>query len=75
MIDVTRLRPPLGVVPDDPTKGGTPGHVSIVPVDAAGAVDQAKLDEWATARGQSPPHSLTQMIIDAVAQTDIRQHP
>src|SRR5438876_10757973 len=55
-IDVTLLQPPLRAIPDDLTAGGTPGHVSIVPVDATGAVDQQLLDEWAATRAQSPMH-------------------
>src|SRR3954453_621835 len=49
-IDVTLLQLPLRAIPDDPAAGGTPGHFSIVPVDATGAVDQQLLDEWAATR-------------------------
>jgi hypothetical protein len=75
LIDVTLLQPPLRAIPDDPTAGGTPGHVAIVPVDAMGAVDQQLLDEWAATRGQSPAHPLTLNVMGAVVQTDVRQQP
>jgi hypothetical protein len=75
MIDLTLLKPPLRGIPDDPSAGGTPGHVAIVPVDANGAVDQQLLDEWAASRGQDPPHPLTQNVMGAVVQADVRQQP
>ena len=32
VFDAERLRPPLAAIPDDPTLGGTPDHVTIVPL-------------------------------------------
>lgn len=58
-IDVTLLQSPLQAIPDDIAKGGSPGHVSITPVDAAGKVDQQLLDEWAATCGQLLAHPLT----------------
>ena len=75
VIDVTLLELPLQAVPDNIAKGGTPGHVSITPVDAAGDVDQQLLDEWAANSGQSPAHPLTRNVMRAVVQSNVRQQP
>lgn len=74
-IDLMLLQPPLRGIPDDPAAGGTAGHVSIVPVDVNGNVDQQLLDEWAASRGQSPPHPLTGDVMAAIVQKDVRQQP
>ena len=71
-LDLARLKPPLQGFPDDPALGGTPGHVSIAPADAAGKVDQTLLDKWAAARGMEQTHPLTQIVLDAVIETDVR---
>ncbi len=75
VIDVTLLQPPLRAIPDDVAAGGAPGHVSITPVDAAGGVDQQLLDEWAANRGHSPAHPLTENVMQAVVQINVRQAP
>jgi hypothetical protein len=72
MIDISLLKPPLRAIPDDPAQGGTPGHVAIVPVDDTGAIDQQKLDEWASCYGQASTHPFTQIILDAVVQKDMK---
>jgi hypothetical protein len=74
-IDVGRLHPPLAAIPDDPGRGGTPGHVSVCPVDAAGNVDQQKLDDWAASRGTGQTHPLTQDVLDAIVNPDVRRQP
>lgn len=74
-IDLALLAPPLRGIPDDAVAGGTAGHVAIVPVDAAGAVDQQLLDQWAASRGQAPPHPLTQAVLDAIVEVNVRQQP
>lgn len=74
-IDGALLQPPLRAIPDDVAAGGTQGHVSITPVDAAGGVDQQLLDEWAATRGQSPAHALTGNVLQAVVQINVRQVP
>jgi hypothetical protein len=71
-IDLSRLKPPLQGFPDDPAQGGTPGHVSIAPADAAGKVDQEQLEEWAATRGTQRTHPLTQIVLDAVVEADVR---
>lgn len=73
MIDLTMLKPPLQGIPDDPSAGGTPGHLAIVPVDATGAIDQKELEAWAATRGHASPHPFTQLVLDAVIQTDVRR--
>lgn len=75
VIDVTLLQLPLQAIPDNVAKGGTPGHVSITPVDAAGDVDQLLLEEWAATCGQAPAHPLTRNVMRAVVQTNVRQQP
>jgi hypothetical protein len=70
-IDVSKLKPPLCAIADDPAKG-TPGHVAIVPVDEEGKVDQKLLDAWAAARDAETPHPLTQLLLEAVVKTDVR---
>jgi hypothetical protein len=65
-IDLARLRPPLRAFADDPAKGGTAGHVAILPVDDSGEVDQALLEEWAASRGSAETHPLTQFVLDTV---------
>ena len=75
VVDVALLQPPLRAVPDDTAAGGTPGHVSITPVDAAGCVDQQLLDQWAATRGHSPAHPLTGNVMQAIVQTNVRQTP
>jgi hypothetical protein len=75
VIDLALLQPPLQAIPDDPGADGTPGHVSIVPVDDTGAVDQQLLDAWASWRIQSSIHPLTQIVMDAVVQQDLKGPP
>ena len=71
-IDSERLRLPLKAIPDNPAEGGTEGHVAIAPIDAQGRVDQALLDEWASTRGTGQVHRLTQIVLDAIVEVDIR---
>jgi hypothetical protein len=76
VIDLALLKPPLQGIPDDPGAGGTPGHVSIVPVDDSGTVDQQLLDEWASWRAQhNTVHPLTQIVLDAIVQQDVKGQP
>ena len=75
VIDVTLLQPPLRAIPDDVAAGGTPGHVSIVPVDTTGAVDKQLLDEWAATHGRSPAHPLTWNVMRAIVQKNVRRQP
>src|SRR5712692_10081507 len=56
MIDLGQLKAPLRGVPDDPRFGGVESHVSIVPVDASGAVDHLGLQDWAASRGTVSIH-------------------
>jgi hypothetical protein len=59
-------------VPDDPAQGGQPGHGVIAPLDGRGKVDQAMLDEWASSRGSGRRHPLTQAVLDAIVERDVR---
>jgi hypothetical protein len=74
MIDVSRLKHPLAYFPDDPAKGGRRGHGVIAPVDANGEIDVAALENWASQRASQgdTPHPMTQLVIDAIIQTDVR---
>jgi hypothetical protein len=65
-IDLARLQLPLRAFADDPAAGGTPGHVTILPVAPIGNVDQALLEEWAASRDSPETHRLTQVVLDAV---------
>jgi hypothetical protein len=71
-IDSDLLQPPLRAIPDNPDEGGTEGHVAIVPVTSQGQVDQELLEEWAATRRSGQTHQLTQMLLDAVVEVNIR---
>ncbi len=71
-IDGSKLMPPLQLFPDDPSRGGTTGHISVAPIDSNGHVDQALLEEWAVSRGTYATHRLTQAVLDAVSEQDVR---
>lgn len=71
-IDIDRLKPPLRAFPDDVAKGGTAGHFAIAPVDTNGEVDAKKLDAWASSRGTGRTHELTQIVLDAVVQANVK---
>ena len=49
------------------------GHVSIVPVDAAGNLDMMKLEEWAASLATGEAHPLSQMVIAAIVDTNIKR--
>lgn len=66
VIDLALLQAPLSAFADDPHLGGTPGHVAIAPVDAAGVIDQQRLDDWAASRGTGRLHPLTQIVRTAL---------
>ncbi len=70
-IDLTKLMHPLKAIPDDVTQGGTPGHIAISPVDATGNVDSKGLEEWASYRKTGQTHRFTQMLLDAVVETNV----
>jgi len=74
---VSLLRPPLAYFPDDVANGGRLGHGVIAPADPSGDVDQAILDEWASHRDSQhdEPHPLTQIVIDAIVERDVRSRP
>ena len=71
-IDLALLRPPLRGVADDPAIGGSPGHVCIVPVNDAGEVDQLLLEEWAACRDSGNQHPLTQLVLDAIVEENVK---
>ncbi len=71
-IDLVRLALPLRAWADDPGLGGTAGHVSIAPVDDAGAFDQQQLDDWAASRSTGHRHALTQAVLTAVVASNVR---
>jgi len=61
--------------PDDPVKGGQSGHGVIAPLDADGELDRAMLDGWASYRGSGRRHPLTQAVLDAIVERDVRSRP
>ncbi|MBI3412116.1 MAG: hypothetical protein HY040_27610 [Planctomycetes bacterium] len=71
-IDVDKLKPPLGVIPDDPKQGGIPGHFAIAPVDDKGEVNVKQLEVWAMARGTGQTHEFTQIVLDAVVEPNAK---
>ena len=71
-VDVGLLAFPLKAFPDDVEQGGMEGHIAIAPANAAGEVDEDALNEWASARGTGRVHPLTQALLDAVVQPNIR---
>jgi len=71
-VDLAKLKPPLKAIPDDPEHGGTRGHFSIAPVNEKGEVDLGQLDDWAKSRGTERTHRLTQLLLDAVVQPNVK---
>lgn len=71
-IDLARLPLPLRAWADDPSLGGTVGHVSIAPVDDTGAFDQQQLDAWAASRSTGHRHALTQAVLATVVAYNVR---
>lgn len=75
-LDLTKLKLPLAYVPDSPeVDGGRRGHGVITPVDLTGRVDIVALEEWASCRLSQGdiPHPLTQLVIDAIVESDLRR--
>ena len=70
-IDAALLVPPLRAIADDPTQGGSPGHVAIVPVNESGQVDQALLEEWAATRGSGVLHPLSVLLERAIVAREV----
>ena len=66
LVELDLLAAPLSAIADDPSKGGTPGHIAIAPVDRDGRIDQSLLDEWAATRATGQTHSMTQILLDAI---------
>ena len=71
-LDLNLLKPPLQAFPDDSIQGGNPGHVAIAPVTPEGNIDQSLLENWASCRRTGVVHILTQVILDCIVETDIR---
>ena len=69
VIDLDALKAPLADFPDDPTRGGSPGHLSI----ATGVIDLGLLRDWALSRGSGTPHPLTLLIRDAIVNANVRR--
>ncbi len=49
------------------------GHVSLVPVDAEGNLDMMKLTEWAGSVAAGVSHPLTQMVLRAIAEPNVKR--
>jgi len=71
-IEIGRIKPPLRATPDDPERGGTPGHFAIAPVDMNNNIDIRRLEAWAQSRGSGQTHELTQILLDAVVQPNAK---
>lgn len=76
-IDVSLLeKNGLGLFEDDPLQGGRVGHGVIAPVDVRGEVDVTRLQEWASWRQTGKRHHpLTQAVLDAIIEPDVRSKP
>lgn len=74
-IALDQILPPLMAFPDDPNEGGTPGHVAISPVNEAGEIDIEKLKEWASSRNSDHIHPFTQILLDAVIESNVKGPP
>lgn len=72
-IDLDLLQWPLQGIEDDPTNGGHEGHVSIAPVNSDGRIDQGLLEEWANTRGTDRAHALTELVRNALVETNVRR--
>jgi hypothetical protein len=75
-LDLAKLKLPLAYFPDNPAvENARKGHGVITPVNAEGQVDFNALQEWALARGSQSdtPHPLTQLVIDAIIEIDVRR--
>jgi hypothetical protein len=67
-IDLAKLDPALlGCFEDEH------GHVSIVPVDADGKLDMMKLAEWAATLGSDAAHPLTELVMEAIVEKNVRR--
>lgn len=71
-IDTDKLKFPLQVWADEPSRGGTPGHFAIAPANESGDVDLGALAEWAQVRGTGATHRFTQALFDAVIEPNAR---
>jgi hypothetical protein len=71
-IDTDKLVPWLTAIPDDPQKGGTAGHFAIAPADENGDIDVLRLEQWAMTRGTGDAHELTQLLLDAVVEPNVK---
>lgn len=66
-IDLAKLKPPLKAFWGEPE-----GHVTIAPADASGDVDRKALEEWASYRKSNRTHPLTQRVLDAITEPEVR---
>ena len=64
-VDLALLPPELCGFADDPSVGGTEGHVTIAPVTPDGRVDVAGLRAWAATRGEQTIHPFTRAVMRA----------
>jgi len=71
-VDLSLLPPKLRAFEDDPTIGGTTGHVTITPVNEDGRIDLQSLEDWAAARETDSVHLLTVQLMKSVVERDIR---
>lgn len=68
-IDLRMLESPLQAIPDDPKLvGGIADHVSILPIQSSGNVDQELLEQWAASRGSGSIHRFTANVRDAIVE-------
>ena len=62
-IDVAKLAAPIAAYLE------ADGHVGIAPIKEDGIIDVEKLTEWASSRGNQPPHELTNVVLGAIVDT------
>ena len=71
-IDTEKLKLPLRATADNVEHGGEPGHFAIVPIDQNGEVDAELLAAWSKFRETGDTHELTQILLDAVVEPNVK---
>jgi hypothetical protein len=71
-IDTEKIKPPLKAIADNVEQGGEAGHFAIVPIDQDGEVDADLLEAWSKLRETGHMHELTQILLDAVVEPNVK---
>lgn len=71
-IEMESIQLPLKTFPDDVARGGSPDHFAIAPIDENGEVDLEALRDWASYRKSGKTHKLTQSLLSAVVEPNVK---